>query len=127
MSSLTLVIVGVVSVLLTAVHVVGGGKACAKPMLDAKFDRVAKLTLYVCWHYISVHLLASGLVLVWVGATPSGPVGLALAALVCSTYVVFAVLFIAIAAGSKEAGAWHKFGQWIPFSAMGVAGLLAVV
>lgn len=127
MTSLTLIVVGVASILLTALHVFGGGKACARPMLDAPFDRVAKLTLYVCWHYISVHLFAGGIVLVWVGAAPSSAVGLALAALVSSTYLAFAVLFVTIAAGSKEPGAWHKFGQWIPFSAMGIAGVLAAV
>lgn len=126
MSSTALVVIGTASVLLTLVHVIGGGKACARPMLDADFDRVARLTLYACWHYVTVHLLAGGLALVWIGMSGATPAGQMLAAAISMTYLAFAALFIAIAALSREPGGWLKFGQWIPFTAMGVAGLVAV-
>ena len=42
--------------LTTGVHFFAGGKGCLGPMLAAEFDAVAKRTMHVCWHAVTLDL-----------------------------------------------------------------------
>lgn len=121
-----LIALGVVSLALAVVHVIGGGKECARPLLDADLDRIAKLTLYACWHYVSLHLLLGGVALVWIGVAPT-PVGLAIAAVISATWLAFAAVFLVIVPQAGVRGAWFRLGQWMAFLPMGVAGLFTAL
>lgn len=122
--SIPLLIVGVFCSFLCLVHVVGGGRDCARPMLDASFDPVAKATVYACWHGVSMYLLASGLLLVWVGLDPSAATRLAAQAIGLS-YLCIAALFGVLASTWAIAGGWYKLGQWMAFLPMGIVVLWA--
>lgn len=124
--SIVLVLLGLVSLFLAFVHIVFGGRECARPLLDATIDPIAKLTLYATWHFVTAHLVLGGLALLWFGVFPT-PAGTAVAAVLATTYLVLAGLFIALAARCTVPGAWHKLGQWMVFLPMGVAGLWAVL
>ena len=119
-----LIALGVVSLALALVHVLGGGKECARPLLGAELDRIAKLTLYACWHYVSLHLALGGAALVWIGLSPT-PVGRAVAAVIAATWLGFAAVFLAIIPRAGVEGAWFRLGQWMAFLPMGLVGLVA--
>ncbi len=118
---------GSFTLVLVAVHVVGGGRECLRPMLGARFNPVARATMHVVWHAITVQLLLSGALMVAVslGAWPdAGPV---LVGAVSVLHLAYAGLFLAVAAASKLPRAWLALGQWMAFLPLGVLGLVAVV
>ena len=117
-----LIALGLLSFGLALVHVLAGGKECARPLLDADLGRIPKLTLYACWHYVSLHLALGGVALVWIGARPV-LMGNAIAAVVASTWLGFAAVFLAIIPRARVRGAWFRLGQWMAFLPMGIAGL----
>jgi len=121
--SIALLVVGALSVALTFVHLVAGGRQCARPMLDAEFDQVAKLTLYVCWHYVTVHLLLGGALLLWAGVEENASLRAA-ALVVSASFLAMAAVFLTVAAKSRRSSAWYDLGQWMIFLPMGVAGIL---
>lgn len=123
--STTLLVLGVISLGLSVVHLGPGGKQCAQPLLEAPLGRVSKLTLYACWHFVSVHLLVGGLALVWIGLAP-GPLGRGIAAALAASWLGIAAIFLVLVATSGVRGGWYRLGQWIAFLPMGIAGLLAV-
>lgn len=121
-----LLVLGAFTLMLAVVHLVGGGRACLRPMLGARFDPVARATMHVVWHAITAHLVLAGAVMVGVslGAWPDG--GPLLVGALSVLHLVYAGLFIAVAAISKLPRAWLALGQWMAFLPLGALGLWAV-
>ncbi len=118
---------GAFTLLLSLVHVRGGGRACLEPMLRATFDPVARATMHVVWHGVTAQLTLSGAVMVAVGLgmwSESGPL---LVAAIAVLHLVYAALFLTIAAVSGLPRAWLSLGQWMAFLPMGVVGLMAAI
>ncbi len=61
---------GILGAAITAVHLVLGQITIVEPMLDASFDDVAKQTLLVCWHIVSVDLVLTAAGLIAAGVQP---------------------------------------------------------
>lgn len=129
-----------------ALHVFAGGKSCAQPMLVADFDRVARQTLHVCWHIVTLHLVLGGAALVWAGLSDS-PAAVAVVRTISTAHLLYGVLFLAVAARSAVASpgdrpgapseqpmgramGWARLrpfvdlGQWIIFLPLGALGWL---
>ncbi len=127
MNGTGLVIAGIASILLCGVHVVLGGRECARPLLDAPLPELTKLPLYACWHAITLHLIGSGGLLIWAGLQADSPSTRAVALLVSASYFVYVLVFGFVISRAREPGAWYRFGQWMPFLALTVGGLWAAV
>ena len=123
--SRTLLAIGVVSVLVGGLHLVGGGSAVAGPMLAADFDPVARWTMYVCWHYITVHLVAGGVALVWAARMPLDPARRMLARTISLSFAAFTLLFVGVALQSDLDSPLMQLGQWMLFLPLASAGLWA--
>ncbi len=119
----TALVLGTASLWLTVVHVIGGGRAVARPMLAAHFDAVARDTMHVVWHGVSAQLGLAGLALVATGLAPSAGTDTLVRA-VATLYLAYAGLFVAVALASKRPRALIQLGQWIAFLPLGVAGWL---
>jgi len=123
--SLSLLLVGLVCLALVPVHVIGGGRDCLRPMLDATFDSIAKATLAVCWHAVTLYLLGSGALLVWASLAGPTPETTMLVRLVATSFLAIAGLFMTAAIRWPIPGAWYKLGQWIAFLPMGTVAMFA--
>jgi len=123
---MTEMVLGGFTLLLFAVHVTGGERDVARPMLAADYDATARWTMYVCWHAISAHLLLGGVTLVWAGLTDHAAAGVLVAA-ISTLHLVYAALFLLFAARSRLERGWLKLGQWIAFLPLGVVGWWAAL
>ncbi len=124
--SIVALVLGFGSLFLAVVHVIGGGRAVARPMLAASFDVVARDTMYVCWHGISAQLALAGLALVITGVAPSAATE-PLVRTVATLYLVYAALFLWIGIASRRRRAVLELGQWMAFLPLGAAGWLATL
>lgn len=124
--SVIALVLGVASLALMVVHVVGGGRDVARPMRAAKFDVVARDTMYVVWHAVSAQLGLAGVALVIVGLAPSAATE-PLVRAVATLYLVYAALFVAVARASRRRRALIELGQWMAFLPLGVAGWVATL
>ncbi|MBA3461724.1 MAG: hypothetical protein H0T46_17300 [Deltaproteobacteria bacterium] len=125
MSPIALVL-GAASLFLAVVHVLGGGRAVARPMLAADFDVVARDTMHVVWHGVSAQLALAGLGLIATGLAPSASTE-PLVRAVATLYLAYAGLFLWIAIASRRRRALVELGQWMAFLPLGVAGWLATL
>ena len=123
---MTEIVLGAITILLFGVHVTGGEREVARPMLAADYDATARWTMYVCWHAISAHLLIGGITLVWAGLN-EGVAADVLVAAISTLHLVYAALFLLFAARSRIERGWLKLGQWIAFLPLGVIGWWAVI
>ena len=54
------------------IHVVAGGRLIARPLLAARdLPRVPRLTVYYCWHMVSLLLLGMAAALAWAALRPN--------------------------------------------------------
>ncbi len=119
-------VLGAASLALTAVHVVGGGRGVARPMRAARFDAVARDTMYVVWHGVTAQLALAGVALVIVGLSPSAATE-PLVRAVATLYLAYAGIFLAVARASRRPRALLELGQWMAFLPLGVAGWVATL
>jgi hypothetical protein len=124
--SIIALVLGAGSVVLTVLHIVGGGRAVARPMLAAEFDLVARDTMHVVWHGVSAQLALAGVALVATGLAP-GAATEPLVRAVATLYLAYAGLFLWIALASRRRGALVQLGQWMAFLPLGVAGWLGTI
>jgi len=101
-------------------HFTVGSKDFLKPMLQADFDDVPKKVMHCVFHYISVYLVLSFIVLIAIGLGFSfGTADALLVKFIAINYFFFAITQIVIAATSKIPNGVIKLFQWIFF--IGVA------
>jgi hypothetical protein len=101
-------------------HFTVGSKDFLKPMLQADFDDVPKKVMHCVFHYISVYLVLSFIVLIATGLGFSfGTADALLVKFIAINYFFFAITQIVIAATSNTPKGVIKLFQWIFF--MGVA------
>jgi len=117
-------LLGTASLLLAGLHVIGGGRSVARPMLAASFDAVARDTMHVVWHGVSAQLALAGIGLVATGLAPTAGTETLVRA-VATLYLAYAVLFLWIGLASRRRRALVELGQWMAFLPLGVAGWLA--
>ncbi len=101
-------------------HFTVGSKDFLKPMLQADFDDVPKKVMHCVFHYVSVYVVLSFIVLTAIGLGFSfGTADTLLVKFIAINYFLFAITQIVIAATSNIPNGVIKLFQWIFF--MGVA------
>jgi len=112
---------GVLAAVTAVIHVVAGGKDVARPLLKSSMDDVVKLTLYACWHIVSVSLVLSSLALLASG------VGLvnapSLVAFISTLWLLFGVVFVVVTLGVARPRGLLRLPQWILLLPVGFLGL----
>ncbi len=97
-------------------HFTVGRKDFLKPMLQADFDDVPKKVMHCVFHYISVFVVLSFIVLIAIGLGFSfGTANALLVKFIAINYFFFAITQIVIAATSKIPNGVIKLFQWIFF------------
>ncbi len=102
-------------------HFTVGSKDFLKPMLQADFDDVPKKVMHCVFHYISVYVVLSFIVLTAIGVGFSfGTADALLVKFIAINYFLFAVTQIVIAATSKIPNGVIKLFQWIFFMVIAI-------
>lgn len=100
-------------------HTFAGGREIAAPLLRAReLARIPQLTLYYCWHMVTITLLAMALALAWAALHANA----ALVVLVVGLSLAFAALSLSLVIRFRV-GLW-QLPQWSLFVVIaGLAGL----
>jgi hypothetical protein len=97
-------------------HFTIGSRDFLKPMLQADFDDVPKKVMHCVFHYVSVYLILSFIVLMAIGLGFSfGTADKLLVKFISINYFFFAITQIVIAAASNIPKGVIKLFQWIFF------------
>jgi hypothetical protein len=97
-------------------HFTIGSKEFLKPMLQADFDDVPQKVMHCVFHYVSVYLILSFIVLMAIGLGFSfGAADKLLVKFIAVNYFFFAITQIVIAAASNIPKGVIKLFQWIFF------------
>jgi len=97
-------------------HFTVGSKDFLKPMLQAEFDDVPKKVMHCVFHYVSVYVALSFIVLTAIGLGFSfGTADTLLVKFIAINYFFFAITQIVIAATSNIPKGVIKLFQWIFF------------
>ncbi len=97
-------------------HFTIGSKEFLKPMLRADFDDVPQKVMHCVFHYVSVYLILSFIVLMAIGLGFSfGAADKLLVKFIAVNYFFFAITQIVIAAASNIPKGVIKLFQWIFF------------
>ena len=97
-------------------HFTIGSKEFLRPMLQADFDDVPKKVMHCVFHYVSVFLILSFIVLMAIGLGFSfGAADTLLVKFIALNYFFFAITQIVIAAASNIPKGVIKLFQWIFF------------
>lgn len=111
---------GAVSVVTLFIHVFAGGKEIVRPLLAANdLDRIPKLTLYYCWHLVTIAIAAIAAGFLYSGFF-AGSREIVIAA--TGGALLFAALSLLIVAHRRVKPL--DLPQWILFAPAGVLGLL---
>ena len=120
-----LVASGLVAAFSTVGHSAIGSKLFLKPMLQAGFDEVATKQMHSVFHYVSVDMVLSTVVLVALGLGLDFGLDAALVVrFIAIHYAFYALTQIAIALTSQLPGAMLKLFQWILFALIAVLAWL---
>jgi hypothetical protein len=102
-------------------HFTVGRKEFLNPMLAADFDEVPKKVMHCVFHYVSVYVLLSFIVLIAIGLGFSfGSASLLLVKFIAINYFLFAITQIILAATSNIQKGVIKLFQWIFFMAIAI-------
>ena len=97
-------------------HFTVGSKDFLKPMLQAEFDNKTKKVMHCVFHYVSVYVVLSFIVLIAIGLGFSfGAADTLLVKFIAINYFFFAITQIVIAATSNIPKGVIKLFQWILF------------
>lgn len=109
-------IAGIFAGVTTIGHFTMGIKSYLKPMLDAEFDIISKKVMHCVFHYVSVYLILSSLVLLSAGIGLKNVVfPTLLLKFIAINYIAFALFQISIALTSKIQKSLFKMFQWTFF------------
>ena len=102
-------------------HFTVGSRDFLKPMLQADFDEVPKKVMHGVFHYVSVDVVLSFIVLIAIGLGFSfGAADLLLVKFIAVNYFFFALTQIVIAVTSNIPGGIIKLFQWIFFMVIAI-------
>ena len=107
------------AVTMTVVHVIIGGQMIAAPLLDSDLDTLPRMTLYLCWHGITIIL--AGMAALFAMGFRGRRDGVKLAGGLAATFFVLGWGYI-IGFGLSPL----DLPQWIAFGPMAVAAGLAL-
>lgn len=116
---------GILAGITAFIHVIAGGKDVARPLLAGPVDEVVKLTLYACWHLVSVALYLSSIVLLGYGAGFYGSPETV--AFVSIMWLLFGAVFLVVTLGLAKPRGLFRFPQWTLLLPVGLLGLWGLV
>ena len=120
-----LFISGLVAGFTTIGHFVIGSKSFLKPMLNASWDEIPKKVMHCVFHYVSVFLILSTIVLLLLGlGIRLDTASSLLVRFIAIHYAAFAVVQIVIALTAKIEKAIFKLFQWMFFVIIAVLAWL---
>lgn len=104
------------------IHTVVGGRQIARPLLAARdLARIPQLTVYFCWHMVTILLFAMSLALAWAAWRANTP----LVVLITLLAVAFTGLSLALVVANRVRP-WY-LPQWILFAAIAALAGLGLV
>lgn len=109
------------AVLMTLVHVFIGGRLIARPLLESDLETLARLTLYLCWHGITIVLAGMAALYADTLFWRKGPNSARLASGLAAAFFLL-VWFVIAAFGLSPL----QLPQWIVFGPMAICGALGV-
>jgi len=116
-----ILIAGLVAGFVNIGHFTVGSKDFLKPMLQAEFDDVPKKVMHSVFHYVSVYVVLSFVVLISIGLGFSfGTADTVVVKFIAINYFLFAITQIIIAATSNIPKGVTKLFQWILFMAIAI-------
>ena len=115
---------GVLAAITAVIHIVAGGKEVAQPLLASSLDQVVKLTMYACWHLVSVALVLSALALLASGSDliTSPP----MVAYISALWLLFGLVFLVVTLGVAKPRGLFRFPQWALLIPVGLLGLWGI-
>lgn len=116
------VLSGALAATTAAIHIIAGGKEIARPLLASGLNEAVKLTMYACWHLVSVALVLSALALLAVGAGMVGPSRL-MVAFISVLWLLFGGVFLVVSLGLARPRGLFRFPQWALLFPVGILGL----
>ena len=104
------------------VHFLLGQVNPVRPFLASNLEEVAKATLLACWHFVSVYLLCSSLILLYAGYSNQPDLIIAVR-LISVSYILFAAVFITVGWYFFSFRAFKELPQWTLLLPIGLLGL----
>jgi hypothetical protein len=119
-------IAGIIGLFTSLVHIFAGQIDPVRAFLKSDLPEIPKATLLACWHIVSVTLLASGLVLTYVGwfnlhSFQNVVVGISI------SFFIFSLVFIVVGWYFFKFQAFAKLPQWVLLLPIGVLGLIGAM
>ena len=123
-----LAIAGIVSVLTTFGHFFVGRPRFLTPMLASEFDRIPKKMMHCVFHFISVFLITSTAILLWVGfGTRLDSGSVLLVRFISANFMGFALWQVGLAVASGIPNGVFKLFQWIFFVTISICSFLGTL
>ena len=111
-----ILIAGIFAGFTTFGHFTMGSKLYLKPMLKADFDNISKKVMHCVFHYVSVYLILSSLVLLGAGiGVKNIEFPSLLLHFIAVHYIAFAFVQIVIGLSSTKQRSLFKMFQWTFF------------
>ena len=122
-----LLVSGILAGFTTVGHFLVGSRNFLHPMLHTSFDEVSKKVMHCVFHYISVYLILSTVVLLLLGFGVNLDMdAIFLVKFIAVQYLLFAVVQLVIAFTSQLDKAMFKLFQWTFFVLIAVFAWLGV-
>jgi hypothetical protein len=119
-----IILSGILAAITALVHILVGGKQIAGPLLHSQLDSIVKLTMYACWHLVSVSLVLSSATLLACG------IGLftsrELVAFVSISWILFGLVFLFVTLAVAKPTGFFRLPQWTLLIPVGLLGLWGI-
>ncbi|WP_327250550.1 hypothetical protein [Streptomyces sp. NBC_01244] len=117
---------GITALGVAAVHIIGGGRDVARPLLSSGLADEPKRVLHAVWHMVSVDLVLSGLALLYLARTDGATPGTGLVAwFVAAHFIAYAATFLVVTLSVGWPRPLLRLPQWIlllPVAVLAAAG-----
>lgn len=113
---------GVVSFMITLLHLFGGGPAVAAPLLAAQdLDDVVKYLNYYCWHLVSISIGLMGAAFLWSGLVDTAWEAAVLGTAFAGGFCVWGIALVLLK--EKRFRDMPQGWLFLPVAVLGVIGL----
>ena len=115
---------GLIAAITAALHAFAGTLEIQEPLLRSTLPLPLRLLLYACWHLVTVTLVLSALALIWSARPNNRVVAGALPRFVSLLWLLFGLVFIAVALVFSGPSTLLVLPQWVLLIPVGILGLL---
>lgn len=115
---------GLLAAFSAVLHTFVGTPEIQAPLLQSNISQPISLLLYACWHLVTVTLVLSAVALIWSARPNSRDSAGALPAFVSLLWLLFGVVFVAVALLFSGPSTLLVLPQWVLLIPVGILGLL---